>query len=134
MSEWTKLKFFLIPLVIVGFLVVFMVETLQGYLCGYIERQIEVFKGCLVAAYDSQLHYLSLLDESLGTPTDSKQIRLCEILVNAGLLREEVKVTRDGRNRYKLFYLTDAGMEIAKQIKAEGFSGAVPQNTPLDTL
>jgi hypothetical protein len=111
-----------------------MVETLQDYLCRYIQKQTEALKGCLIAAYNSNLNYLSLLDESLGTPTGSKEIKLCEILVNAGLLHEEVKVTRDGRNRYKLFYLTLAGREIAKQIKAEGFSGAVPQNTPIDNL
>ena len=111
-----------------------MVETLQDYLCRYIAGQTEAFKGCLLAAYDNRLQYLSLLDESLGTPTESKEIRLCEILVNAGLFREETKTTRDGRNRYKLFYLTDAGMEIAQQIKSEGFSGSVPQNTPIDNL
>ena len=111
-----------------------MVENLEDYLCRYMRTQVEAFKGCLIAVYDSNLHYLSLLDESLGTPLDSKEIKLCEVLVNAELLRKEIKLTRDGRNRYKLFYLTDAGMEIAKQIKAEGYSGPVPQSTPLDNL
>ncbi|MCW3999389.1 MAG: hypothetical protein NWE93_04035 [Candidatus Bathyarchaeota archaeon] len=111
-----------------------MVETLEDYICGYMRTQTEALKGCLIAVYDSRRHYLSLLDESLGTPTGSKDILQCEVLVNAGLLREEVKATRDGRNRYKLFYLTDAGMEIAKKTKAEGYSGAVPQSTPLDNV
>jgi hypothetical protein len=59
---------------------------------------------------------------------------MCEVLVGANLLREEVKVTRDGRNRYKVFYLTEQGMELAKKIKQEGYSGSMPQNTPIDNL
>jgi len=111
-----------------------MVDCLQEFLCGYIEEQCEVFKGCLVAAFDSREHYLALLAESLGTPTPSKELRFCELLVNAGLFREETKINRNGRNRYKVFYLTDKGMELAKEIKAEGFAGPVPQNTPVDNL
>jgi hypothetical protein len=111
-----------------------MVENLQDYLCRYIQGQSDSLKGCLVAAYDSREHYLSLLDESLGTPVPSNDIRMCEVLVGANLLREEVKVTRDGRNRYKVFYLTDQGKEIAKKIKEEGFDGSVPQNTPINNL
>ncbi len=111
-----------------------MATNLQDFLCKYMSEQAESLKGCLVAAYDSREHYLSILDESLGTSTESSDIKFCELLTNAGLLREEVKVTRNGRNRYKLFYLTDSGVELAKQIKAEGYSGPVPQSTPLDNL
>ena len=111
-----------------------MVRTLQDYMCSYMQEQNEPLKGCLVAALDSREQYLSLLDESLGTPVPSTTIKLCELLTNAGLFREEVKVTRDGRNRYRLFYLTDSGREMALQIKAEGYNGAVPQSTPIDNL
>lgn len=111
-----------------------MVDCLQEFLCKYLEEQCEVFKGCLVAAYDSREHYLSLLEESLGTSNPSKELRFCQLLVNAGLFKEETKTNRNGRNRYKIFYLTDKGMEISKQIKEEGFSGPVPQNTPVDNL
>lgn len=88
----------------------------------------------MIAAFDSREHYLSLIDESLGSPIPSPNIKLCELLCDAGLFREEVKLTRDGRNRYKVFYLTDSGMQMVKRIKAEGFNGKVPQNTPLDNL
>ncbi len=87
-----------------------------------------------MAALDSKEQYLSLLDESLGTPIRSEDIKMCELLVDTGLFREEVRVTRDGRNRYKVFYLTDSGKEIAKQVKTEGYNGTVPQNTPIDNL
>ncbi len=111
-----------------------MVETLQDYMYKFIQSQNEALKGCIIAAFDSREHYLSLLDESLGTPIPSGDIKLCELLTNAGLFREEIKMTRDGRNRYKVFFLTDAGVKIAKQIKVEGYSGKVPQNTPVDNM
>jgi hypothetical protein len=111
-----------------------MVDKLQDFLCSYIKEQSTVIKGCLVAAFDSRQHYLSILAESLGTPNPSRELQFCQLLANSGLFREENKITRDGRNWYKVFYLTDEGMELAKQIKAEGFSGPVPQNTPVDNL
>ena len=111
-----------------------MVETLQDFMCRYMQEQTEPFKGCLIAALDRKEQYLSLLDESLGTPFPSENVKLCGILTDAGLFRMETKVTRDGRNRYKVFYLTAKGKEMAQQIKAEGYSGAVPQSTSIDNL
>lgn len=111
-----------------------MVDSLKDFLCKYIEEQHDVFKGCLVAVFDSRQHYLSLLEDSLGTPSPPKELRFCHLLVNAGLFKEETKITRDGRNRYKVFYLTDAGMELARKIKEEGFSGPLPQSTQVDNL
>ena len=96
-----------------------MSQKLQDYMCKYVQEQIEPLKGCLLAALNSKEQYLSLLDESLGTPTPSIDLKLCELLANAGLFREENKLTRDGRNEYKLFYLTDLGKEMAQQIKKE---------------
>lgn len=113
------------------FLAIFMVESLQDYMCKYMQEQNEPLKGCLLAALNSKDQYLSLLDQSLGSPVLSNDIRLCEMLTAAGLFREEVKLTRDGRNRYKLFYLTDNGKHLAEQIKEEGFDGEVPQSIPV---
>jgi len=70
------------------------------------DEKSEYLKGCLLAALDSQEGYLCLLIESLGTPVPSEDVRYSELLVDAGLFREETKITRNGRNRYKLFYLT----------------------------
>jgi hypothetical protein len=71
------------------------------------------------------------LDESLGTTVPSENIKLYELLAEAGLFREEIELTRDGRNRYKLFTLTDAGKEIAEQIKIEGYDGEMPQSVEI---
>ena len=111
-----------------------MTEKLEDYMCRYIQQKSESLKGCLIAVLDSREQYLSLLDESLGTTITSKNIKLCSLLVDAGLFREETKITRDGRNRYKVFYLTDPGREIARHIKAKGFNGIVPQSTTIDNM
>jgi len=58
----------------------------------------------------------------------SVDLTLCEFLTTAGLFRDEIKLTRDGRNRYKLFHLTDAGVEIAEQAQKEGYKGKIPQS------
>ncbi len=108
-----------------------MSENLQNIMCQFMEKKSDPLKGCLVAALKSRDHYLSLLDESLGSPIPSENIRMCELLTDAGLFREEIKLNRDGRNRYKLFYLTDSGRELAERIEQEGFGGAIPESIPV---
>jgi hypothetical protein len=105
-----------------------MVENLQEYLCHFMEEKSEYLKGCLLAALDSKEGYLCLLIESLGTPVSSEDVRHAEFLVDAGLFREETKITRNGRNRYKFFYLTPQGRRLAEDIKEKGFDGKIPEN------
>ncbi len=107
---------------------------LQDFMCKYIQEQTQALKGCLIAVLNSKGQYLSLLDESLGTSTRSEDIKMCELLVDSGLFREEIKLTRDGRNRYKVFYLTPRGVEMAEKIKVEGYSGKLPESTPIDNM
>ena len=87
-----------------------------------------VFKPYLMAALESKEMNLSYLDIVLGTLVPSMDIRNCELLVDAGLFREEVKVTIDGRNRYKIFYLTSLGTELARQIREESVTEQIPQS------
>jgi hypothetical protein len=65
---------------------------------------------------------------SQGTPLPSIDIKNCELLTEAGLFREEVKTTRDGRNRYELFYLTDLGREMVEKIKEQNHTEDLPQS------
>ncbi len=106
-------------------------QTLQDYMCRYMDKKSDTFKGCLLAALESKEGYLCTLVESLGSPVTSEELRYSELLTSAGLFWEEEKITRNGRNRYKLFYLTDAGRRIAEQTKAEGFDGELAQNAPM---
>ena len=107
---------------------IILVQNLEDYLCKYVQSQTELLKGCLLAALNNKDHYFSLLDESLGTRVQSVDLALCDFLSSAGLFRDEIKLTRDGRNRYKLYHLTEAGTEIAEQAKKEGYKGKVPQS------
>ena len=108
-----------------------MAVNLHEFMCQYMDKQSIPLKGCLVAALKSKYQYLSLLDQSLGSPTPSDDIRNCELLADAGLFREEIKLNRDGRNQYKLFYLTEEGRQLAEQIMREGFDGAIPESIPV---
>ena len=99
-----------------------MSKKLEDYMCKHVQDQTSMLKRYLLAVLDNQDQYIYYLDESLGTPLPSMDIRNCELLTDAKLFREEIKLTRDGRNRYKLFYLTMLGKEIAQQIKKESYT------------
>jgi hypothetical protein len=108
-----------------------MVENFQDFMCKYIKEQTSVFKKYLLAALDNQDQYLSYLDMSLGTPVPSIDIRNCEMLTDAKLFRVEIKLTRDGRNRYELFYLTDLGKEMAQRIRRESYVDEMSDSSPV---
>jgi hypothetical protein len=103
-------------------------QTLQDYMCRYMDEKSDDLKGCLLAALESQEGYLCLLVESLGTPVTSDDLNYSELLTRAGLFWEDDRITRNGRNRYRLFHLTDAGRNIAERIKEEGFDGELAEN------
>ena len=108
-----------------------MSESFEGFLCKYIQRHIGVLSRYLLAALDNQEKNLYYLDMSLGTVVPSIDIRNCELLTDAGLFCEEVKVTRDGRNRYKLFYLTALGRKMVEKIKKESYTEELPESPPI---
>jgi hypothetical protein len=109
-------------------MLIFMVEKLEDYLCNYIRGQVDVFKMYISAALDVQDQTLRYLEYSLGSHIPSVDIKNCEILTDAKIFCEELKVTRDGRNRYKVFYLTDLGREIARKLKEESYSEELQQS------
>lgn len=100
-------------------------------MCTYVKSLANPLKGCLLAALKSKDGYLSLQDERLGSTIESVDLKLCGLLASAGLFREEEKLTMDGNNHYRLFYLTDAGKEIAEQTDAEGYYGSMPKSAEL---
>jgi hypothetical protein len=102
-------------------------EKFEGYMLRYFQHQASIYKIYLLAALDSKEENVCYLSDSLGSQIPSIDIRNCEFLAEAMLFREEVKLTRDGRNRYKLFYLTDLGKEMALQIKEESYTFEMPE-------
>jgi hypothetical protein len=103
-----------------------MSERFEDYICKFIKEQTDLFKRYLLAALDNQEQTLRFLDASLGTVIPSVDIRNCELLTDAHIFKEEVKITRDGRNRYKLFFLTDLGKDMAQQIREESYTEEMP--------
>lgn len=104
-----------------------MSDSFEDFICKYVRGQIGLFKRYLLAALNSQERYLCYMGVSLGTPLPSQDIRNCELLVDAGLFREELRLTRDGRNTYKLFYLTEMGKDMAEKIREENVTDELPE-------
>jgi hypothetical protein len=77
-----------------------MVQRFEEYICGFTKEQSVILKKYLLAALDDKDQKISYLDESLGTPVRSDDIRNCELLTDVKLFREEIQLTRDGRNRW----------------------------------
>ena len=100
-------------------------------MCKFIQEQANTFKSYLLAALDSKDQCLYYLDSRQGTSLPSMDIRNCEFLTDARIFREEVKLTIDGRNRYKLFYLTDLGKEMAQNAKNAAITDEMPETPPV---
>jgi len=108
-----------------------MSESLEGLMCKYMQSRIPVLSKYLLTALDSQDEFLCYLDTSLGTVLPSEDIKNCELLCDVGLFREEIRINRDGRNHYKLFYLTDAGREMVDRMKEASYSDELPESPPV---
>ncbi|MGD6852427.1 MAG: hypothetical protein ACQCN6_10255 [Candidatus Bathyarchaeia archaeon] len=103
-------------------------EHFDEYICRFVQEHKEFLRKYLLNAYESKDRYLCYLDSSLGTPVPSEDIRNLEFLTEAKLFKEEAKFNRDGRNRYKMFTLTEMGQRMAQHLKAEGYNGEPREN------
>ena len=116
LSDRTETKFKFIPTSIV---LIIMSQRLGDYLSEYIKGRVGVFKKYLLAALDNRDQSIWYLEASAGMLIPSADLKNCELLRDAQLFREDLKVSRNGRNTYKLYYLTDLGKKIAAELKAE---------------
>ena len=91
----------------------------ENYMCDYIKTRIGVFKRYILAALDNRDGYVWYLEASEGMIIPNSDLKNCEVLRDAGIFREDTRITRNGRNTYKFFYLTENGKKIAEQIKDE---------------
>jgi hypothetical protein len=114
MGRETKFKFSLTSIVLI-----IMSQRLGDYLSEYIKGRVGVFKKYLLAALDNRDQSIWYLEASSGMMIPSADLKNCELLRDAQLFREDLKVSRNGRNTYKLYYLTDLGKKIAEELKAE---------------
>ena len=96
-----------------------MSQRLEDYLSEYIKGRVGIFKKYLLAALDSKDKSIWYLEASEGLIIPSADLKNCELLRDAQLFREDLKVSRNGRNTYKLYFLTELGKKIAEELKAE---------------
>jgi hypothetical protein len=96
-----------------------MSQKLGDFLSEYIKGRVGVFKKYLLAALANKEQSIWYLEASEGMMIPSADLKNCELLRDAQLFREDLKVSRNGRNTYKIYYLTDLGKTIAEELKAE---------------
>ncbi len=97
-----------------------MSQKLGEYLSEYIIGRIGVFKKYLLAALTNKDQCIWYLEASEGMIIPSSDLKNCELLRDAQLFKEDTRVSRNGRNTYKIYCLTDLGKKIADELKAEG--------------
>ncbi len=96
-----------------------MSEKLSDYLSDYIQSRVGVFKKYVLAALNSKDQCIWYLESSEGMMVPSSDLKNCELLRDAQIFLEDMKLSRNGRNTYKIFCLTTLGKQIAEQIKLE---------------
>ncbi len=96
-----------------------MSQKFETYIIDYIKNRMGTFKKYMLAALGNKDGSIMYLVYSEGMVMPNSDLKNCELLRDAQLFREDTRVSRNGRNTYKIFYLTEAGRKIAEDLKAE---------------
>jgi hypothetical protein len=107
-----------------------MSEELKEYLSNYIQTRVGIFKKYLLAALDNKDNCIWYLESSEGMLVPSSDLKNCQLLRDAQLLNEDVRMSRNGRNVYKIYCLTELGKNLAERIKKEGLEGITVEEQP----
>lgn len=97
-----------------------MSEELKEYLSNYIQTRVGLFKKYLLAALDNKDQCIWYLESSEGMLAPSSDLKNCQLLRDAQLFNEDVRISRNGRNTYKIYCLTELGKKFAEGVKQEG--------------
>jgi hypothetical protein len=106
-----------------------MSEELGRYLSSYIQRRVGVFKKYLSAALDNNDQCIWYLESTEGMLVPSSDLKNCQLLRDAQLFTEDLRMSRNGRNTYKIYCLTQLGMKLAREIRKEGLEGSKPEKS-----
>lgn len=101
-----------------------MSEELGEYLSNYIQTRTGLLKKYLLAALDNKDNCIWYLESTEGMLAPSSDLKNCQLLRDAQLFNEDVRISRNGRNTYKIYCLTELGKKFAESIKEEGLEGA----------
>jgi hypothetical protein len=97
-----------------------MSEKLKDHLAKYIQTRVGVLKKYLIAALNSEDNSIWYLEYSAGMAIPSSDLKNCQLLRDAQVFEEDTRITRNGRNTYKIYRLTEFGKKLAEEIKEEG--------------
>ena len=106
-----------------------MSEELGRYLSSYIQSRVVVFKKYLLAALDNNDQCIWYLESTEGMLVPSSDLKNCQLLRDAQLFTEDLRMSRNGRNTYKIYCLTELGMKLAREIRKEGLEGSKPEKS-----
>jgi hypothetical protein len=106
-----------------------MSEELGRYLSSYIKSRVGVFKKYLLAALDNNDQCIWYLESTEGMLVPSSDLKNCQLLRDAQLFTEDLRMSRNGRNTYKIYCLTQLGMKLAREIRKEGLEGSKPEKS-----
>ncbi len=107
-----------------------MTQELSEYLSSYIKSRVGVFKKYLLAALDNKDQCIWYLESTEGMLTPSSDLKNCQLLRDAQLFHEDVRISRNGRNTYKIYCLTELGRKLAGEIQKEGLEGKKIEEAP----
>jgi hypothetical protein len=107
-----------------------MSDELGEYLSTYIKDRVGVFKKYLLAALDNKDQCIWYLESSEGMLAPSSDLKNCQLLRDAQLFNEDIRISRNGRNTYRIYCLTELGRKLAAEIKKEGLEGKKPEEAP----
>lgn len=106
-----------------------MSDQLGIYLSEYVQGRVGVFKKYLLSALENKDGCIWYLESSAGMLVPSSDLKNCELLRDAQLLSEDIRISRNGRNTYKIYCLTGLGKKMAENIKKEGLIEEADQKT-----
>jgi hypothetical protein len=107
-----------------------MSDELGEYLSTYIRSRVGVFKKYLLAALDNKDQCIWYLESTEGMLVPSSDLKNLQLLRDSQLLSEDIRISRNGRNTYKIYCLTELGRKLATEIKKEGLEGKKPEKAP----
>jgi hypothetical protein len=97
-----------------------MLAEFETYLCDYIKSRIGVYEKCMLAALDNKDDgCIQYLECSEGVFIHNSELKNCELLRDAGLFTEDIKLSHHGRSYYRCFHLTDVGKRFAEALKQQ---------------
>lgn len=97
-----------------------MSEELKEYLSNYIKTRAGIFKKYLLAALNNKDQCIWYLESSEGMLAPSSDLKNCQLLRDAQLMNEDLRISRNGRNTYRIYCLTELGKKFAESIRQEG--------------